>query len=135
MSILTSVPANSQVKIANLPSIEKSAWLTPGQPGTSIEYCIAIVCGSRKSRRLRASATTIADLPSGVKYMLYGSSTMIDLPGLPVFGSIGVRLPSVRPSALLVTHSVRKSHDGTMCCGPMPTLKRPTTFISFGSTT
>ena len=33
----------------------------------------------------------------------------MSLPGLPVFGSIGVRLPSVRPSALLVTHSVRHS--------------------------
>ena len=43
-----------------------------------------------------ASATTIADLPSGEKYMLYGSSTAIGLPGLPVLGSIGVRLPSVR---------------------------------------
>ena len=107
----------------------------PGQPGVSIEYCIAIVFGSRKSSRLRASATTIAERPSGVKYMLYGSSTGIALPGLPVSGSTGVRLPSVRPSALLVTHSVRMSCDGTMCCGPMPTLKRSTTFIAFGSTT
>ena len=31
---------------------------------------------------MRASATTIADLPSGVKYMLYGSSTVTDVPGL-----------------------------------------------------
>ncbi len=67
--------------------------------------------------------------------MLYGSSTITAWPGLPVFGSIGVRLPSVRPSALLVTHSVRRSHDGTMCCGPMPTLKRSTTFIAAGSIT
>ena len=43
------------------------------------------------------------------------------LAGLAGRGSIGVRLPSVRPSALLVTHSVRRSHEGTMCCGPMPT--------------
>ena len=34
-----------------------------------------------------------------------------------MLGSIGVRLPSVRPSALLVTHSVLRSHDGTTCCG------------------
>ena len=121
--------------MAKRPSIEKSAWLMPGQPGVSIEYCSCIVFGSRKSSRLRASATTIADLPSGVKYMLYGSSTGIGLPGLPVRGSTGVRLPSVRPSALLVTHSVRMSHEGTMCCGPMPTLKRSTTFIAAGSTT
>ena len=77
----------------------------------------AIVCASRKSSRACDSATTIASLPSGVKYMLYGSSTVIALPGLPVFGSIGVRLPSVRPSALLVTHSVCRSHAGTTCCG------------------
>ncbi len=132
---MTSVPENSQVKITKRPSIEKSAWLTPGQPGTSIEYCNSIVFGSRKSSRLRASATTIADLPSGVAYMLYGSSTLIALPGLPVRGSIGVRLPSVGPSALLVTHSVRRSHDGTMCCGPSPTLNRSITFISCGSIT
>jgi len=38
--------------------------------GTAIEPCSAIVCGSRKSRRFSASATTIADFPSGEKYML-----------------------------------------------------------------
>ena len=65
----------------------------------------------------------MAYLPSGVKYMLYGSSTGMDLPGRPVFGSIGVRLPSVRPSALLVTHSVLRSYEGTTCCGLWPTLK------------
>ena len=123
------------MKIAKRPSIAKSAWLMPGQPATSIEYCIAIVFGSRKSSRLRASATTMADLPSGVKYMLYGSSTGTAGPGLPVAGSIGVRLPSVRPSALFVTHSVRRSHEGTMCCGPMPTLKRSITLSACGSTT
>jgi hypothetical protein len=74
-------------------------------------------------------------LPSGVKYMLYGSSTGIARPGLPVRGSIGVRLPSLRPSALLVTHSVRRSHEGTMCCGETPTLKRSMTFIAAGSIT
>ena len=94
-----------------------------------------IVCGSRKSSRLKASATTIASLPSGVKYMLYGSSTAIGLPGLPVCGSIGVRLPSVRPSALLATQSVCRSHDGTTCCGLTPTLKVSTTFSVSGSIT
>ena len=48
---------------------------------------------------------------------------------------MGVRLPSVRPSALLVTQSVRKSQDGTMCCGLMPTLNLSTTFIVTGSIT
>ena len=36
----------------------------------AMEYFIAIVWGSRKSSRLRASATMMAALPSGVKYML-----------------------------------------------------------------
>ena len=68
----------------------------PAHFGVAIDAAAAIVFGSRKSRRLNASATTMADLPSGVKYMLYGSSTGIGAPGLPVIGSIGVRLPSVR---------------------------------------
>ena len=50
-------------------------------------------------------------------------------------GSIGVRLPSVRPSALLATHSVCRSHDGTTCCGLRPTLNVSTTFIVAGSIT
>ena len=70
----------------------------------------------------------MADLPSGEKYMLYGSSTAMALPGFPVVGSIGVRLPSVRPSALLVTQSVLRSYDGTTCCGFTPTRKRSITF-------
>ena len=41
--------------------MEKSAWLMPEQFGVSMEYFIAIVWGSRKSRRLRASATTMAE--------------------------------------------------------------------------
>ncbi len=102
-------PSNSQVKKAVLPSMEKSAWLMPPHLGASIWYCIAIVFGSRKSRRWRASATTMADLPSGVKYMLYGSSTGIAVPVLPVRGSIGVRLPLLLRSALLAAHSVRRS--------------------------
>src|SRR5260370_4740656 len=107
----------------------------PRQPGVRSESCRTIVCGSRKSNRWSASATTIADLPSGVKYMLYGSSTGIDAPGLPVRGFIGVTLPSLRPSALFVTHNVRRSHDGTTCCGARPTLKRPTTLKAAGSIT
>ena len=135
MSILTSAPLNSQVKIAKRPSIEKSAWLMPAHCGVSSDDLSAIVCGSRKSSRLYASATTIASLPSGVKYMLYGSSTAIGLPGLPVFGSIGIRLPLVVFSALLATQSVFRSHDGTTCCGLRPTLKRPTTLNVAGSMT
>src|SRR5438067_449646 len=107
----------------------------PPHCGVGSEYCSCIVCGSRKSSRFSASATMIADLPSGEKYMLYGSSTGMGWPGLPVFGSMGVKLPSVRPSALLATHSVRKSQDGTTCCGLMPTLNRSTTFIVAGSIT
>jgi hypothetical protein len=101
----------------------------------AIEYWSFIVCGSRKSRRLSASATTIADLPSGEKYMLYGSSTSIGVPGLPVFGSIGVRLPLVVRSALLVTHNVCRSQEGTTCWGLRPTLNRSTTLKVAGSIT
>src|ERR1700742_3702775 len=108
-SILAMEPSNSHGKNAVLPSMAKSGWLMPPHLGASIEYCSAIVFGSRKSRRWRASATTMADLPSGVKYMLYGSSTGIALPGLPVRGSIGVRLPALLRSALLAAHSVRRS--------------------------
>src|SRR5690242_7921785 len=57
------------------------------------------------------------------------------LPGLPVVGSMGVRLPSVRPSALLVTQSVLRSHEGTTCCGPIPTRNRSTTLRVCGSMT
>jgi hypothetical protein len=77
----------------------------------------------------------MAERPSGVKYMLYGSSTAMDLPGFPVTGSMGVRLPSVRPSALLVTQSVLRSYEGTMCWGLMPTRKRSTTLSVVGSIT
>ena len=115
--------------------MEKSAWLMPAHVGVGIENASFMVCGSRKSSRLYASATTIAYLPSGDQYRLYGSSTGTDLPGLPVRGSIGVRLPSVRPSALFATHSVFRSHDGTMCCGSMPTLKVSTTLSVAGSIT
>ena len=67
--------------------------------------------------------------------MLYGSSTAIALPGLPVFGSIGVRLPLVVFSALLATQSVFRSHDGTTCCGLRPTLNLSTTLKVAGSIT
>src|SRR5690348_13193743 len=121
------MPPNSHVKIAKRPSIEKSAWLMPAHSGVGNDDFSAIVFGSRKSSRLKASATTIASLPSGVKYMLYGSSTLTGVPGLPVIGSIGVRLPLVVFSALLATQSVFRSHDGTTCCGFRPTLNLPTT--------
>ena len=51
-SILVTEPLNSQVKIANRPSIEKSAWLMPAQAGVGTEPPSFIVCGSRKSSRL-----------------------------------------------------------------------------------
>src|SRR2546421_12830887 len=72
----------------------------PEQFGASIDCCSAIVCGSRKSRRLCRSATTIAARPSGVKYRLYGSSTGMAAPGLAVLGSIGVKLPLLRRGAV-----------------------------------
>src|SRR5271157_659981 len=107
--------------------MEKSEWLMPRQSGVLMVYLNAMVCGSRRSSRRSASATTIADLPSGVKYKLYGSITGTFFPGLPVLGSIGVRLPLPRFSELLATQIVRRSHDGTACCGFLPTLKWSTT--------
>src|SRR5450759_2959468 len=115
--------------------MEKSAWFTPAQFGVGIEYCSAMLCGSRKSSRFSASATTIADLPSGVKYMLYGSGTGIDSPGRPVFGSMGVRLPDGWPSALFVTQRVCRSYEGTTCCGFAPTGKVSMTLSVAGSMT
>jgi hypothetical protein len=67
--------------------------------------------------------------------MLYGSSTGMGFPGLPVRGSIGVRLPSVRPSALFVTQSVVRSYAGTTCCGLIPTGNSSVTRIVMGSMT
>src|SRR4051812_26105719 len=107
----------------------------PPQRGVAMENCSASVCGSRESRRFNASAAMMIDLPSGEGETLYGVSTAVALPGLPVRGSIGVRLPSERPSALLATHSVRMSHDGTTCCGLMPTLNLSTTLSVAGSIT
>ena len=70
MSIFARRPWNSHVKIAKRPSMEKSAWLMPAHSGTASELCNAIVRGSRKSSRFSASATTMAERPSGEKYML-----------------------------------------------------------------
>src|ERR1700704_3374749 len=77
----------------------------------------------------------MAERPSGVKYMLYGSSTATGGPGLPVTGSIGVSVPSVRCSALLVTHRVVRSQEGTTCCGFTPTGNLSTTLSVAGSIT
>src|SRR5262245_59397451 len=107
----------------------------PEHLGTDSELCSAMVFGSRKSRRFIASATTTAARPAGETYMLYGSSTARSLPGLPVTGSIGVSVPSVRPSALLVTQRVVRSHEGTTCWGLVPTLNRSTIVSVAGSIT
>ena len=47
----------------------------------------------------------------------------------------GVRVPSVRHSALLVTHNVVRAHEGTTCWGFLPTLKWSTTVRVLGSIT
>src|SRR5262245_56407444 len=46
-----------------------------------------------------------------------------------------MRLPLLVFSALLATHSVRRSHDGTTCCGLSPTLNLSTTVNVAGSIT
>ncbi len=89
------------------------------------------MCASRKSRRWSRSATTIAKRPSGVKYMLYGSSTGIGFPGLPVCGSIGVTLFPTSFS----TYRVFRSYEGVTCCGRLPTAKCSTTLRVAGSIT
>ena len=68
------------------------------------------MCGSLKSSRFRRSATTIANLPSGVKYRLYGSATGI--------GAAGLRRPRIdrrERVALVVQHvqrlQVPRGHD------------------------
>src|SRR6476620_5035699 len=132
MLILTSLPLNSQVNTAYDRSAEKSAWLMPLQ-STCVLFCSAIVWGSRKSSRCSASATTIAALPSGVKYMLYGSCTGTFGPRrLPVVGSIGV---SELPPSSLLTHSVFRSYDGTTCCEPGAVAKVSMTLYVVGSIT
>ena len=69
-SIFDTAPENSQVNRAYFPSMEKSAWLMPPHAGTGRENFSSIVVTSRKSRRLKASATTMAYFPSGDQYML-----------------------------------------------------------------
>jgi len=43
----------------------KSAWSMPAQFGVSVSPCTCQVFGSYQTSRRRASATTMADLPSG----------------------------------------------------------------------
>ena len=116
VSTLSRSPENSQVTMKYRPSGEKSAWFTPAQP-TGRTWRTAMVCGSPKTICRRVSAITTAYRPSGVKYTLYGSSTGTGLPNVPVAGLIGVNEFPV----LLLIPSVRRSQDGTTCCGPLPT--------------
>src|SRR4051794_7739756 len=116
MLTTSSCPENSQLNNAYRPLAVKSAWSTP-RHGTGSAWRRRIECGSTKSRRASRSATTIAYLPSGVKYMLYGSATGIVRPNFPVLGLIVVTL---LPSSFS-TYKVFRSHDGTTCCGSAPT--------------
>ena len=52
-------------------------------------------------------------------------------PGLPVIGSIDVRLFPL----LLFTYRVFRSHEGTTCCGSAPVLQWSTICIVVGSIT
>src|SRR5882757_456145 len=90
-----------------------------------------MVCASRKTSWRSSEAMTIAYLPLGVKYRLYGSCTSTGLPAFPVLGSIGVR---VLPRSLL-THNVFKSQEGTTCWGWVPTGMVSMTRYVFGSIT
>src|SRR5689334_4736214 len=90
-----------------------------------------MVCGSRNTNWRSIEAMTTAYLPSGVKYRLYGSCTGTSSPTFPVAGSMGV---SELPRSLL-THRVLRSHDGTTCCGWVPTGIVLTTLYVFGSMT
>src|SRR4051812_13970897 len=110
--------------------MEKSAWFTPKHcAGTRV--WTFIVCGSRNTIWRSLEAITTADLPSGVKYRLYGSLTGTAFPNFPVLGLIGVR---ESPSSLF-THRVFRSHDGTTCCGSAPTGTVRSTLKVFGSIT
>src|SRR5580700_4634149 len=91
-------------------------WSTPRQ-GTGTDSTMLIVRASRKSSRRMASATTMAYLPSGVKYMLYGSLTLIVSSLCPVAGSMRVTL-SPRSFS---TQRVLRSYEGMTCCGCVPT--------------
>src|SRR5437763_8387627 len=88
----------------------------PAQAGAGVMSFCCQVCGSYQTSWRRASATEIAYVPSGVKYMLYGSITGIGAPGRPVFGSNGSRwLPTSS-----VAYSVCMSYDGTTCWSSRP---------------
>ena len=97
MSIFTRLPWNSQVKIANVPSMEKSAWLTPAQSG-DVERAL-------ERHRLRVEEVeALARLGDDDRRLAVGREVHVvrvvdgrtGPPGLPVFGSIGVSVPSVR---------------------------------------
>ena len=120
--VMTSTRAScreaSQLTTAVRPSAVKSMWFGY-RHGSGTRLMSLNVCGSRKSRLESSSGTTIALVPSGVKYRLYGSVTEIGVPGCPVRGSIGV---SAFPRSLF-TYNVRRSHEGTTCCGRSGTEK------------
>ena len=73
----------------------------------------------------------MAAVPSGVKYMLYGSATGIRAPGSPVRGSIGVM---VFPTSS-VAYRVCMSQEGTTCWTSVPAGNLPTTWKVAGSIT
>ena len=106
-------PANSHETSARRPSAVKSMWSTPAHCGSAQRVA--------QAHRVRLAEV---ELPVGlgdddrapavggeVEVVRVGTGT--GSPGRPVRGSIGVRLLP----ASLVTHSVRRSHDGVTCCG------------------
>ncbi len=124
MSTTATRPANSQLNTAILPSGVKSPWSSPWQSGNCTRSTSCQVTGSYQIRLRSSSATEIAYLPSGVKYMLYGSATGIVSPGCPVIGSMRrITLPTSS-----VAYSAVMSCDGTTCCTSVPTGNLSTTW-------
>ena len=87
--------------MATRSSIEKSAWWLPGPPSVWMLHGSATVLGSRMSGRLRDSRHLDSRLAVGCEALLYGSSTGMALPGLPVRrsaapGTVGAAFGLVR---------------------------------------
>ena len=107
----------------------------PEQPGAAIDCCKRHRMGIAKVEPFAPLGDDDRRMAVGRKIEIVGVVDRDGWPGLPVLGSIGVKLPDVRRLPLLATHKVFKSHDGTTCCGLTPTGKRSITARVAGSIT